>query len=123
LQYAGFILFVGVTGHNVRIFVNFSEESEFNLSQQLLFVGIAWGLDALNYMGTNILCKRAYDITPFYVGSALLKQYPNTRRRVLYVAAHIISDVYLGMVFAMEGGIYSASPIEDGADHNVTANG
>ena len=42
------------------------------------------------------------------LGSALLREHPSTRRRLLFVAAHIISDVYLGMVFAMEGGIYWA---------------
>lgn len=117
LQYATFILFVGLSGHNAGIFVSFSEAADFDLPRQLLFVAISWGLDTLNFTVTNVLCKRAYDITPIYCGTALLKQYPNTRRRLLYVAAHIISDVYLGMVFAMEGGIYWASPLGDSAAH------
>ena len=111
LQYATFILFIGATGHNSSVFLNFSAGADFNLSQQLLFVGIAWSLDYLNFTLTNLLCKRAYDITPIYVGNACLKQYPRTRRALLFVAAHIISDVYLGMCFAMEGGIYDSDEV------------
>ena len=74
LQYATFILFVGLSGHNATVFVMFSEHScaphasslptdspcsstkallhhactaAFNLRQQLLFVAIAWGLDTV----------------------------------------------------------------------------
>jgi len=112
LQYATFILFVGLSGHNAKVFLNFSDGAEFDLQQQLLFVLIAWILDFINYTLTNMMCTRAYDITPFYVGTACLKQYPRTRRALFFIAAHIISDVYLGMVFAMEGGIYFADELD-----------
>ena len=107
-RYVIFILFVGLSGHNSEVFLNFSDGAAFNLSQQLLFVFIAWILDYINYTLTNVLCTRAYDISPIYVGTACLKQYQRTRRALSFIAAHIISDVYLGMVFAMEGGIYFA---------------
>jgi hypothetical protein len=122
LQYATFILFIGLSGHNAGTFVSFSDAADFDLRRQLLFVAISGTLDTLNFTVTNVLCKWAYEITPIYCGTAVLKQYPNTRRRLLFVAAHIISDVYLGMVFAMEAGIYWASPLGDhAAERNVTS--
>ena len=105
-QYAVFVVFIGITGINEKVFVNFSEAAGFDLGQQLLFVLIAKLLDYANFTLTNMLCQSKYEITPTYVGNCHLKQYPRVRRSLFVLAAHIVSDVYLGMVFAMEGGIY-----------------
>ena len=105
-QYAVFAVFIGITGINEKVFVNFSEAAGFDLGQQLLFVLIAKLLDYANFTLTNMLCQSKYEITPTYVGNCHLKQYPRVRRSLCMIAAHIISDVYLGMVFAMRGGIY-----------------
>jgi hypothetical protein len=41
-----------------------------------------------------------------YVGACHLRQYPEFRRSMVLISMHIVSDVYLGMVFAMSAGIY-----------------
>ena len=106
VQYMIFILVLNYTSLNVEVFPIFSKEANFNFEHQALFVAIAWGFDFVVYELTNVVCKQMFDITPLYVGTALLEEYPRLRLSFLIIAAHIISDVYLSMVFAMEGGFY-----------------
>lgn len=106
LQYMIFILVQNYTNLNVLIFPNFSKEADFDFQQQALFVFIAWSMDQFIYELLNVLCKYLYELTPLFVGAAVRKEYSRLRISLLLIAAHIISDVYLSMVFAIEGGFY-----------------
>ncbi len=106
LQYMMFILVQNYTKLNVLIFPNFSEEANFDFQQQALFVFIAWSMDQVIYEILNVLCKHLYELTPLFVGAAVMKEHSHLRISLLLIAAHIISDVYLSMIFAIEGGFY-----------------
>lgn len=54
--------------------------------------------DNVNYTLTNRWCATNYAKTPHYVGYSYLEQYPGMKRSLFVISAHIISDVYLGMV-------------------------
>lgn len=106
LQYMIFILVQNYTNLNVLVFPNFSEEANFDFQQQALFVFIAWSMDQVIYELLNVLCKNLYDLTPLFVGAAVRKEHSRLRVSLLLIAAHIISDVYISMIFAIEGGFY-----------------
>ena len=63
-------------------------------------------MDQVIYELLNSLCKYLYELTPLFVGVAVRKEYSQLRISLLLIAAHIISDVYLSMIFAIEGGFY-----------------
>ena len=54
--------------------------------------------DNVNYTLTNRWCAKNYEKTPHYVVYSYLEQYPGMKRSLFAISAHIISDVYLGMV-------------------------
>lgn len=119
LQYVIFIVVLNYTDHNVLVFPKFTKGAQFDFRQQALFVAIAWSLDFVIYEVTNIMCKRLFDLTPLYVGEALIAEHPRFGVSMLVIAAHIISDVYLSMMFGMEGGLYFTNPSEEGPPEEV----
>lgn len=108
MQYMLFILLMHYTGNNALVFPQFSTEANFDLKQQARFVAIAWCLNLLVYEATNVMCKRLFNLTPLYVGEAVLRESDELQMSLIFIAGHIISDVYLSMLLGMEGGIYFA---------------
>ena len=88
------------------IFIPFSTAAGFDFQLQLQFCAVACILDFLQYVVTNIVAERVWQLSPMYVGACHLRQYPEFRRSMVLISMHIVSDVYLGMVFAMSAGIY-----------------
>ena len=103
LQYIVFILLLQYHP-NRFVFPNF-QEPNIDVKQQMTFVAIAWSLDYLNYTIINLVFDRRYNMTPMYVGACHLRQYRRFQYSVVLIASHIISDVYLGMAWAMMAGV------------------
>ena len=58
------------------------------------------------YELATIWCDCKFKITPLFVGHMLREEHPRLKHAMVLIAAHIISDVYLSMIFALEGGLY-----------------
>lgn len=110
IAYTQHVLFIGyiVTfgRDNQAIFIPYSTAAAFDFKLQMQFCAVGSVLDWLQYFVTNILAKLLFRITPMYVGSCHLRQYAEFRRSMVMISMHIVSDVYIGMVFAMSAGIY-----------------
>ena len=119
LQYMSFILILNYTHNNVLVFPTFSKDANFDLQQQAVFVAIAWSMDMAMYEVTNVLCKRLFDLTPLYIGEAVVTEHNGLNFSLMVIAAHIISDVYLSMVLGMEGGLYFANAWEEDLPEEV----
>ena len=66
--------------------------------QQVMYVLASWLSEYLLFVCIDAVSGKLFQITPSYVGSCHLKDYPRYSRTILCLAAHIVSDVYLGMV-------------------------
>ena len=103
LQYLVWCLFASLSD-NVAVFPAFVPEAGFDWRQQLVFVLVAMALDWLSFAFINVVANRLWQQTPTYVGWCLEIQNVAFRRAKIFVAAHVVSDVYLGMLFVMQSG-------------------
>ena len=116
-----FCLFVGVQQalpYNSEVFIEFStkEAGSYEPLQQLAFVCAGFGLSYARYCATDIVSGRLYGITPTYVGTCHLSQFPRFRRTMVVVSSHVVSDVYLGMLLASIAGVVMVSECTASAD-------
>ena len=59
----------------------------------------------------NTFSDKAWKTSPMYVGLCFSKDHKNWETISGLIAAHILSDVLLGLVFGMVGGVYSQNTI------------
>ena len=85
------------------------DEMEGLFGQQFLFVGLVLALEFFVYETTNQVSRRyVQKMTPHYIGCCHLREYPRFRWSIILICAHIVSDVYLGILFTV--------PIDGGAN-------
>lgn len=97
---------------NRELFPHYSTQSA-DIRRQIAFAVCAWVIDYLTYTMLNVIFDRRYNLSPTYVGLCYLRQYPRFRYSVVFIATHIISDVYLSLTFARIGGVDLSYSPED----------
>ena len=55
-------------------------------------------------------------ITPTYVGTCHISQFPRFRRTMVVISSHVVSDVYLGMLLASIAGVLMVSECSESSD-------
>jgi hypothetical protein len=89
---------------NRELFPHYSTQPA-DIRRQIAFAVCAWVVDYLAYTMLNVIFDRRYNLSPTYVGLCYLREYPRFRYSVVFIAAHIISDVYLSLTFASMAGV------------------
>jgi len=94
--------------HSHAVFPIFSPHNrEYNPSLQIQFTLFGLIAQTVTYSLVNIAFDNIWKISPMYVGSCFSKENKNWETISSLAAAHILSDVLLGLVFGMVGGVYS----------------
>jgi hypothetical protein len=108
-RYIVFLLLLKAFPKNVPLFPSYAEvineqndpDNEHLFRQQIFFTGLALGIESVFYMATNQLSRIAkLPCTPSYVGLCHLREFPRYKLSIVLIGGHIVSDVYLGMIFA-----------------------
>jgi hypothetical protein len=63
------------------------------------------GVSSVGFWMTDIYSSRRYSLSPTFIGTCHMKQYPRFVRAMVVVATHVLTDVYLGMLFMAVGGV------------------
>jgi len=98
LQFSIFVLVQTLLPYNAEVFINFSteESGSFVPLQQLAFVCAGVAFSYARYCAIDVVGGRLFGITPTYVGTCHISQYPRFRRTMLVVSSHVCTDVYIG---------------------------
>ena len=90
--------------YNTGVFQLFATKEK-KLVQQLAFAFTNAGGGMLGFWAIDTYSSWAYTLSPTFVGTCHVKQYPRFVRTMVVVATHVITDVYLGMLFLAVGGV------------------
>lgn len=109
VQYAFFLIYLSMVGqmspssalaNNMLIFPFLAGTvlDGDTMQQQFAFIAVSWLAEVVLYCTIDSISHKYFKLAPTYVVACHLQQYPRFSRTVIVLAAHITSDVYLGMV-------------------------
>lgn len=103
VQFSLFVVVQQLLPYNARVFIDFStseprwdDGGTYDWLQQLAFVCAGVAIAYCRYCAIDITSGRMFGITPTYVGTCHIAQYPRFRRTMVTVATHVVTDVYVG---------------------------
>lgn len=103
-QFSLFVLIQDQLPYNAQVFIRFSTQEKFTYQplQQLAFVCAGVAVSYCRYCATDVASERLLGITPTYVGTCHITQYPRFRRTMATVSSHVVTDIYLGSEFSSQ---------------------
>lgn len=108
IQYLAFLLLLKAFPKNLPLFdeyivvINVDGNGDENLDpfkQQFWFVGLSLLIETAVYI---LRSRLSQVMSPHYVGQCHFAEYPRFKVSIMFVSAHIVSDVYLGILLTKQ---------------------
>jgi hypothetical protein len=111
VQYLVFLVLLKAFPTNLALWeeyasvINVEEDEEHagDFVLQLQFVGVVLLIETIVYILTNIVSKHYVQVmSPHYVGRCHFREFPRFKASIIFIGAHIVSDVYLGILLTKQ---------------------
>jgi hypothetical protein len=103
VQFSLFVAVQQLMPYNARVFIDFSaseprwdDGGSYDPLQQLAFACAGIAITYFRYCVIDVTSGRMFGITPSYVGTCHIAQYPRFRRTIITVSTHVVTDIYVG---------------------------
>lgn len=116
VQFIVFVLIQALLPYNAPVFIQFSTSiphDSYEPLQQAAFVCAGLAINYAMYCAMDGWMGWWFGLTPTYVGTSYMTQYPKFGRTMLVVSTHAVTDLYLGVLLVSIAGVLMVSECSD----------